>query len=153
MRFLHEKISLAGTFAKIPITVQDLSALQVLKIPMDIWKDHVHPAPASTTSKQYNHHLSDPGWACWEEQWSLRHAIWERCPEAWIKARYFSKMPLCQFHWNNFKFVFGAQSDLVIALKLSKQRHYSLSPPCLTQQALSLQHVILLPPLTPEKGR
>lgn len=30
----------------------------------------------------------------WEKRWSLKHTIWECCLQAWVKAWYFSKMPL-----------------------------------------------------------
>lgn len=48
MRLLHKKSSLAGMFAKIPITLKGLSPSEVLKISVDVQKDHVHPAPASS---------------------------------------------------------------------------------------------------------
>ena len=127
MRLLHKKSSLARMFAKIPITLQGLSCPEVVKISMDVWKDHMRPTPASSTLSSSTSTTTTSGT---QDEHAVGRMMEPQAHNLRVLPRSLNKSVVFQWdatllillHWNNFKFVSGAQSGLVIALKLFQNK-------------------------------
>lgn len=125
MRFLHKQSYFAGMLAKIHIGIQSMCPPEALKIPMDVpWPaaaSSTLPSSTSTTTSRI------------QDERAIGTTMEPQAHNLRVLPTSLSKSLIIQWdaafsilqYWKNFKFVCGAQSDLVTALKLFRSKDIS----------------------------